>query len=423
MRVLMRRADEQGSIVFVLMIIVVLCTIGTVMTSRVVGNEQVVVSRQSNAAAVSLADGGLADALFRIDQGTAGTGTGSYFCVNSSDNNCVAASVPAAPGVSYVARQSGSTSWTIQSVATANGQNAAVQETVTRSVLYPFALFGETSLTFNGNAGQAFATYSSSEPPSSSTSPPNPNPAGAIAVGSNGPINCDGGLGSNVTVVYYGTGGVGSTQSSSCGTYQSHANTFYLATPTAPQGALTCPGNGQMGSNIVGAPTLLPPGTYLCTTPITINGQLNVSGPVQLYVILDPTIYGSSTNAVTIIGGSYVNDQADYCTAHSGASGCSPTPDLPTAENLQLFSNTTGTVGNDNGNSGYWFGGIMYIPYGSLTQDGCRSVYYGSVIINTLTCNSGPHLSVSYDQALQSVYGPWVASGYLQLNPSTVFIP
>lgn len=117
-----------------------------------------------------------------------------------------------------------------------------------------------------------------------------------------------------------------------------------------------------------------------------------------------------------------MNDQSDYCAANVGAAGYSPTPDLPSAESFEIFSNTTGTVGNDAG-SGYWFGGILYAPTASLTQNGCKSTYYGSLIINTLTCNGGPHLTVNYDEVLQTVYGPWTVSGYTQITPSTVSIP
>jgi hypothetical protein len=147
-----------------------------------------------------------------------------------------------------------------------------------------------------------------------------------------------------------------------------------------------------------------------------------VTGQVKLYVILDPSLYGPGTTAITITSGSYVNDQSDYCAANIGAAGCTPTPDLPSAQSFEVFSNTTGSVGGYSG-SGYWLGGILYAPTASLTQDGCKSVYYGSLIISTLTCDGGPHLTINYDNALQTVYGPWFVSGYTQISPSLVSIP
>lgn len=419
-----RRHDERGSIILAVLIIAIICTVGSVMADRVVGDQRIVGNRQSTASAVSLADGGLADALFRLDQGTAGTGTGTYFCVKPSDNKCVAAAVPGAPGVSYVARQTSSTEWTIQSIATTGGQTAAVQEDVTHTSMYPFAMFGESALTINGNAGQSFSTYDSSRTYSTSSTTPNPDPNGQVAIGSNGAINCGASLGANVTLEYYGAGGVGSTQDSGCGSasYQSHSNTYYLPAPSAPTGAMACPGAGVMGSGVTGAPSVLATGTYLCTTPITISGLLTVTGPVELYVMLDPSLYNSSTSAITIVPGSFVNDQYDYCTSGGGTSGCSPTPDLPNSENLELLTNATGTVGNANG-GGYFFAGVMYAPSASLTLNGCKSSYYGSLVVNTLTCDGGPHLWVSYDEVLTSDYGPWATSGYTEINQSTVSIP
>lgn len=416
-----RRGDERGSLIVATMIILVVFTLGTAMAYRVIGAESIVLSTQNSASAVSLADAGVADALFRLDQGPAGTGSGSYFCVKAGDSNCAASAVPGAPGVSYVATQVSASQWTVKAMAVSHNGTAAVQETVTRTPSYPFALFGNTSLTFNGDASAAFSTYSSSSPISSASGNPNPNSGGDVAIGSNGTITCNGGLGSNVEVAYYGTGGVGSIQDSSCGSYQKFTTKYYLAPPTAPSGSSECPNLGQLGSGIPGAPTTLAAGTYLCTIPVTISGTLDVGGPVSLYIILDPSVYNSTTSALTIIRGSYVNDQADYC-ANGGSGACSPKPDLPNSQDLQIFSNSTGTFGNDNG-QGYYFGGIIYAPDASLTGDGCKSQYYGSLVINTLTCNGGPHLAVSYDSSLSSLYGPWTPGGYTQIDPSSVTIP
>jgi hypothetical protein len=44
-------------------------------------------------------------------------------------------------------------------------------------------------------------------------------------------------------------------------------------------------------------------------------------------------------------------------------------------------------------------------------------------VINVLTCDGGPHLSVSYDSALANLYGPWTAGSYTQINPASVSIP
>lgn len=62
---------------------------------------------------------------------------------------------------------------------------------------------------------------------------------------------------------------------------------------------------------------------------------------------------------------------------------------------------------------------MVYAPNASLTEDGCKSRYYGSLVINTLTCAGGPQLDVSYDSSLAKVYRPWTAGAYTQINPAT----
>jgi hypothetical protein len=145
---------------------------------------------------------------------------------------------------------------------------------------------------------------------------------------------------------------------------------------------------------------------------VTIDGNLSVNaatGPISLYIILDPTIYSSSTAALTITVGSTVNAKASY----------NPGDTLPDASQLRIYSNSTGTFGNVNGQA-YYMGAIVYAPQASLTGDGCKSVYYGSLVINTLTCNGGPHLTVHYDTDLANIYGPWSITGYTQIPPGSV---
>jgi hypothetical protein len=420
---------DRGSLVIALAIILILGMLASAVTLRAIGAAFISAGHQHAAAAVSQADAGLADALFRIDEGQ--TGSGSAFCVKPGDSKCLAASVPAAPGVSYLATQVSATDWKVESTATVNGQTAAVQGEVTQQLEYPFVLFGKRLLDFRGFASSGFSTYDPNAPGSAS----NPNPNGDVSIGSNGTITCNGGLGTNVAVAYYGTGGVASTGTSACGSYQSYPNLYYLPTPAAPDNPLPCPGitgtvaegstqtvASELGTGFPGAPTTIAAGNYLCTTPVAMKGVVTIVGAVQLNIILDGT-YDSSTQALIIVGGStgtgltYINDPYDACLA-GAITGCHPTPNLPTSQNLQILTNSTGTVGNDAG-QGYYLGAILYAPLASLTQDGCKSHYYGTVVISALTCSGGPNLFVSYDSTLSTVYGPWTPGAYSQINPAT----
>lgn len=423
-----RRDDDRGSLIVVISLILVLLLLSTAIVAEVTGNQLNVVARQNASSAIAQANAGVADALFRIDQGPSAEGNGTEFYVSSGsyctgDSRCVATSVPGAPDDMYVARLNDNTTWTIESVATVNKSTVAVEETLSRSLSYPYALFGNSGLNFNGNSTQAFGTYTSgaasaSNPDTSAADCSGDVTTSCVSIGSNGTISCNGSLGSNVTSVYYtGGGGV----SGNCGTLSPVSTLYKLSVPTAPtSNYLACPNGGKIGANqtvsgtVAGVNAPLDAGTYYCNnTQLVIDGNLTVSGSVTIDVILDSTTntswVNSGTPTIDITAGSYVNVDPTGAT-------------LPDATALTINSNSTGTVGDSNG-QGYWYGGILDAPDASLTGDGCKSVYYGAAIINTLTCNGGPHLAFYYDSALTTVYGPWTAAGYQQINPSSVVIP
>jgi hypothetical protein len=337
--------------------------------------------------------------------------------------------------------QNAGTLWTLQSKATVNGIAGAVQETINYSAKYPYAIFGNSGLDFNGQNPGGVGAYN--EGKSSTSGTPNPDGSAAdcsfgvgtscVKVGSNGPIKCAGGLSGNVSEVYY-TGGGGAGL---CANPIPDPSRYVLTVPTAPPGiAPNCPGiaqppvNGvtvyQIGSNVPGFGSLAG-GTYYCPNePLEINGNVQLLGPVSIYIILDNstnnTMINTGMQTLYIVGGSEVNATFD------GTSGppSNNTTTLPVAENLQILSNSTGTVGSANGggtNGPYTFGGIIYAPNANLVGNGCKSAYYGAITINTLTCNGGPHLQVYYDNALATMYGPPVISGYSQINAQSVTIP
>jgi hypothetical protein len=433
-----RRPDEQGSIIVALLVIFVVVGLSSVLAARVIGNETIVVHRQNTAAGIAGADAGITDALFRIDQGAAGTGTvtgspiGNYqFCVGGT--GCIAPSVPGAPGVKYIAtantsNPSTATQWTVQSKGTVNGAPGAIQETLTRISEYQYALFGATTLDFNGKSVNGFGNYS---PGSQASGNPQAcadaavNPA-CVKIGSNGIINCPGtshssnsDLPLSVLAVYYsGGGGV----SGPCGTTQPVSTLFNVPVQSPPAGTWTCPGNGQLGSNTTGPATIGTPGqttVYVCNnTSVTISGNLQVVGPVQFYIQLDSStnqsFVSSKTPTLEITAGSTVNTSINTNPAPSSAQ-------LPDASLFQVFSNSSGTIGSTNGSAAaYYYGGTMYAPNATLTGNGCASSFYGSLVLNKFVCNGGPALTINYDKDLANLFGPWSTSGYVQIPPATL---
>lgn len=437
--------DERGNIIVAVTVIMVLFLLCSVAAERAIGDAQVVSNRQSNAIGVASADAGIADALFRLDQGATGT-----FCSNSSDTHC-GLSFPGtsgAPGLKYLATKVDSAHWTIQAEGMTNGVYGAVQEKVVRTAQYNFALFGASGLDFSGHNSSGFATFTSGQAYSAT----NPNTSGQVQIGSNGTIDCHGGLPSNVTAVYYSKGG---GVNGAC-TSSANPSLYQVPQPSSPssQGAASsaapygCPNGGQLGSNL--GYSNLPAGTYLCTQPITVSGNLSINGDYDnsetdtsgtsdqdlcdasgynhdtdgdiacLYVILDPSVYGSGTNAVDIQTGNSNTCPTTSClNVNPTLSASSPSGTLPDSEQFQVLTNSNGSVGDSNGH-GFYFGGILYAPQAQLVGNGCKSTFYGAAVINTLFCHGAPNFSVNYDSNLGSLYGPWTPTGYTQISPSSI---
>jgi hypothetical protein len=435
-----RHRDERGSLLVAIAVIFVLVMISSAIGEEVVANQHNVVSKAQSAASVSAADSGVSDALFQLDQMTPGP-SDSAFCMHAGGAGtfgtakCVHASQDLT-GVSYIATPSNNgATWSIQAKATVGGITGAVQETVNYSAAYPYAVFGNSGLDFNGMSSSGLGTYTegksgSSNPDTSTSDCINGVGASCVSVGSNGPIKCAGGLAGNVTEVYY-TGGGGASK---CANPSPDTSKYALTIPSAPTSGtpLTCPGiqvssggvtTYELGSGYAGAPTSLSAGTYYCNdAAVDISGSLSVTGTVLLYIILDSatnnTFINSGIQTLYIAGGSEVN------TTFDGTSGVPPAgTTLPDAGQFRVLSNSTGSVGSANGEGAYTFGGILYAPEANLVGNGCKSAYYGSLTINTLTCNGGPHLQVYYDSSLSQVYGPPAISGYAQINPQSVTVP
>lgn len=432
------RGDDDGSILVVLAVILVVVTLSSLLAARVISNDQVIGARQAAYTGVSAADAGLSDALFRLDQGTADAPTTGVMCLNAlnpSDPNCdvqAGSSTPQLQGVSYVARTvpaetppASATEWVVQAVGTVqDGMRGAVQETLTRSAKYPFALFGKTSLSFNGNTTGNFGTFTpgpNSEGnfgrcPSTATSTP------CLLIGSDGTLSCSGPSPLSVQGVYYNTGSGGGKNA--CGTPSSQNTTYNVPDPAPPAGNYTCgPFVSPVGSGASPPVDQVSGGTYVCTSPVTITGVLAVApgtGPVQLYIMLPQSSNTASTTFMEVATDSQVNTTITYADMAGG--GPQPSDTLPDPTLFQVYTNSVGVL-DVNGSHGFVMGGIIDAPEASMTLNSCQSYIFGAAVINTYTCNGGPNLGIYYDSQLKSLYGAWQVSAYQQINPSSVSIP
>ena len=425
------REDERGSMIIAITITLVLVVLSSLLVALVIGNQDLIVSRQKVFSGVNGADAGLSDALFRLDQGITDTGTTGVMCLNPSDSNCtitLGSGSPQLSGIEYVARTvpantapDAATKWIVQAIGNAStGFKGAVQETLTRSSKYPFALFGKQGLTFTGNTqgGVNFGSFTPGGPgvgtytpcSDSTSSPP------CLLLGSDGSISCSGPSPAGVEGIIFATGSGGG--SDSCGTASSQNSIYQVPDPVAPPGAQACPNGGNLGSGY-GYPTI-PPGVYLCTSTVNISGSIadgSTTDPVQLYIMTGST----ASNFLAVAGGSQIN--TTLAVGSLTSSGPPSGSTLPSSQLFQVFTNSNGNLTSNGSSNSFIFAGILYAPDAYLTNNGCKSEFLGTVTINTYTCHGGPNLSFWYDNSLSTDWGSWQISGYQQINPSSVVFP
>jgi hypothetical protein len=435
-----RRGDERGSLIVAMTVIMIVVLLSSLIFAKVIGNQQIILSRQHVYSGVTGADAALSDALFRIDQGGSEVQgpTAGVFCFKAGDPQCITASSSTGTqldGVEYVARTvpagtdpSQATEWVVQAIGNAaTGFHGAVQETLSRGSKYPFALFGKEGLTFTGNSqGGNFGTFTPGAPGVGSytacsntvSSPP------CLLLGSNGSITCNGPSPLGVSGIIFATGNGGG--SDSCGTATSQNKVWQVPDAQPPSGGTyTCPDGGQLGSGYGSGPNgneYIAPGTYVCTSPVSISGTVmdsSTTDPVQLYIMT-----GSNySNFLTIAGNSQINTTIPFGSLNNGSPGPPSGSTMPDPQLFQVFSNSDGNLTSDGVSNGFIFAGILYAPDAYLTNNGCKSSFLGSVTINTYTCNGSPNLNFWYDSQLQYDFGAWQVSGFQQINPSTVQIP
>jgi hypothetical protein len=388
------RGDERGSVLIAITVVMVITTLTMAVFARTVEDLTNVRVNQDVNAAQAQADAGLSDALFRIDQ--YGTTDSTSFCVGGSAK-CTVGSVPGAPGVSYSAVTQDNNTYQVTSEGTINGRTRVIQATVQRDPAYPFAIFGNGDVTFNGNgSGTIQGTDANGNPDSNLQAD----------VGSNGTITCNSGANEGNGQISYQDSWKGCpSQIPGTGTYQPQdpvtsascpsPNTNDPPVPCLPSsGVNACPANGTFTGTISG--------TYYCTTAVTFSGTVTVSGSAAVYVI---PAAGTGVNAT--MSGASINVGGD-------------------PRNFALYVAGTGTVDTGNGANAAQVAGLLYAPSASITTNGCKMSLTGALVIGTFTCNGGPNLVVNYDSQMASVLQQnWTVKDYsfLPANKFSTYFP
>jgi len=401
--------DEAGNIIVIVAVIMVLTFLSVAVLARTLSGLASTRKGQDFSGALATADAGLSDALFRFDQ--LGTAPAATFCVGANAA-CTVASVPGSPSVQYTARRVNDNTYTVLSKGLVNGQPHAIQATVTRSYLYPFAIFAKTSITFNGNSGN-YAPATGVGPVETVDPSGIPVLSPSADVASNGQITCQGSLSPAHQQDFFKGGGTSCSNGYLLpGSYNPQNPTTTCpapvnvpTTPCLPAAHNPCPAVGGV------LPTTLLSGVYYCTqadlptktmsfpsTFSVVSGSAN-NGVVEIFVI--PT---DSSNLTVSIADAVVNQNGD-----------------PTKLRVYLAG---GTIDPGNGAHSGDFTGVMYAPTAQEANPSCNANWRGGLVLNTFTCNGGPHLQVHYDTRMLSLtQATWTVTNYTEIPSTLVTLP
>lgn len=386
--------DERGSVIVAVSIVMILMVLSTTVAARTLSALVSVRHDQDFAASLAQADAGLSDAMFRIDQ--FGVNDTASFCVGG-DIKCSPNFVPGAATAAYKAIKVDSNTFAVTALGRVNNRPHAIQATVARSALFPFAIFGNGDVTFNGNGtGTIRATL-----PDGSF-----DPNRLADVGSNATVTCHSGAQEGDQQVSYKDSWNG------CPTPISGTGTYL---PKDPVTSANCPSPNTNVPPVPCLPASVPTpncplfntfsgvisGTYYCTGNVTFDSSspLTVDGLFKLFVIPAGGTADINFASTTINKG---GDPTKFAVYLAGA----------------------GNLNMGNGAHAADITGTIWAPSANVTSNGCKMALTGALVIGTYTCNGGPNLTVNYDSRLQSLLSQdWGVRNYSEIPSSQFTLP
>ena len=371
-------ADDAGStLVTAVIVMVVLSTLSLAAAARTLSSLQSVRHGQDFDAALAVADAALADAIYEIDAGATPRLAGPSFerTATIADDT-----------YRYTAIKRSDASYEVYAVGEVGRSKHGIRARVTRSPKFPFALFSNQDLVFNGNSNANIYSFVTPGVPT-----------GEALVGSNHQIVVASGKGAGDAHHYFAPYG----GCSGCPKPVAHLEPSEDVVPvTAPEGpTMECPADGTFSGDVDGGGGI----PFVCHRPVVFSGTVDVTnGPLIVYVLpelgTDPPVHNSLD-----ISNAVVNP-----TGHS--------------VEVQLFKagNAPLLVGTGNTSSTMTFNGIMYAPESTVTVNGGK-FWNGSWIVDALQVNGGPNIEIGYDLDTKSYYGRnWRISRYEEIPSSMV---
>ena len=378
-----RDADEGGALIISVIVMMVLTTLTVALMARTLSVMTFVREGQDFDAALAAADAGLSDAVYRIENGE----TTSWESVSTDPTKryryyADRVTAAGAPPNEFIVSSKGRVGVSTHSI----------EAKVTRTALFPFALFGYQSLRIDGSTsgGADFDFYVVGSVGSN------------VNVGSNGMVTCSGPSAANLR--FQSSAGFSGCPASQWTKLDPAQGRLDLEPPPSPN--VACPATGLFTGFVDGNGGQ----PYVCRQNVSFTGLVNViNGPLKIYVLNDLTAGGvpdpDACNTLSI----------DGAVINAG----SP------ARNVQLFKDDDCAldVGTGNTVDQLTFSGVLYAPDSTLTINGGKW-FTGSIMVGQVTVNGAPNLIVGYDSDLQTYYGPeWRVSRYGEVPSSSISFP
>jgi hypothetical protein len=360
--------DEHGSLVLAMSVLMILSFLSLALLARSIATIRSVRHTQDFSAALAVADSGLSDALFEIDQGRSAT--------------FVKTIAVGAGSATYTATYVDANTWSVRSQGTSTGVKHAIEATVSRQVAFPYAIFTDQDLTFNGNGGQNITSYNS-ETGATDTH--------HAVIGSNHAITLNGGGGGDAQDFYTPNGSC-----SGCANGRQQQGPQPLSEPTPPTSTQACPSGGVFSGAVNGGGGL----AYLCdSTDVTFSGTVTVLNPPLI-------VYVTNNHSVSI---------ADASLNTVTASGVG----TPKGKDFILYKSGNGAFDVGNGSHAGTVVGVVYAPDTDVTINGGQASFTGSLTLNQLRINGNPNFSMQYDDTIASItVGSWKVTDWREV-PST----
>jgi hypothetical protein len=329
-----------------MVVMLVLANLTTAVLARSLVSLGQVRRGQDFVAALATADGGLADALFRIDQAAASapaTFSGSGTVGNGT--------------FTYVANRLDSDRYLVKAKGVIGSSAHAIEATVSRQQRFPYALFSNQGITLNGNG--ALNIYSFDTPGGAHT--------GQARIGSNRAIVINSGKGGGDYQDFYSTGSC-----SGCPNGTQQSGQYELEDVSLPVGATQqCAPLGSFSGVING----------LGGVPIVCNQDVTFSGSVS---VINPP-------AIIYVTANHTLGMADSTLNAGGSAG-----------DLQIYKAGSGAVNFGNGSHAANGTAVLYAPESEITVNGGAS-WIGSITVNSVRVNGAPNFTLGYDQRLSSI--------------------